>query len=78
MHEPAPAAVVHAGQQAAGQPERRLEHQPLDEREPLGVEVLDRRDVLDAGVVDQDVGVHVGAEAERVDRRRRRRGRRRR
>ena len=37
--------------------------------EPLGVEVLDRRHVLDAGVVDEDVGVHVGAQAERVDRR---------
>ena len=55
MHDPAPAAVVHARQQSAGQPERRLEHQPLDQREPLRVEVLDRRDVLEPGVVDQDV-----------------------
>ena len=28
--------------------------------EPLGVEVLDGRDVLDAGVVDEDVGVEGG------------------
>ena len=60
MHQPAPAARrTCPGSSRAGQPERRLEHQPLDEREPLGVELLDRRHVLHAGVVDQDVGLHV-------------------
>ena len=57
VHDPAPAGGVHAGEQRPGQPERRLQHHPLDRREVLGVEVLDRRDVLEAGVVDQDVDV---------------------
>ena len=38
-----------------------MQHHPVDEREPLGVELLDRRDVLEPGAVDQDVGL----EAER-------------
>ena len=69
VHEPAEATLVHAREQRPGQPERRLEHQPLDEPEPLGVEVLHRRHVLHAGVVDQDVGLHGGAQAELLDRR---------
>ena len=52
------------GSSRAGEPERRLEHQPVDPGELLGVELLDRRDVLDAGAVDEEVGVEV----ERVDR----------
>ena len=59
MHEPAPAArrtcraaAPRASRNGASQ------HQPLDQAEPLGVELLDRRHVLDAGVVDQDVDVH--------------------
>ena len=51
VDEAAPATVVHAGEQSPGQAERRLEHQPLDEAEPLGVEVLDGRDVLDAALL---------------------------
>ena len=57
VDDPAEAAVVHPGQQPAGEPERRLEHQPVDQPEPLGLEVLERGDVLDAGGVDEDVGV---------------------
>jgi hypothetical protein len=51
------------------QPERRLEHHALDQREPLGVELLDGRDVLDPGVVHQDVRADVATQTERVDRR---------
>ena len=43
------------GSSGAGQQERRLQHHPVDLREALGVELLDRRDVLDAGVVDEHV-----------------------
>ena len=64
---PKPRSYI-AGQQPPGEPERRLEHQPVDQRELLGVEVLDRRDVLDAGAVDEEVGVEV--EARRWRRRR--------
>ncbi len=63
VDDPAEAALVHAREQAPGEPERRLEHQPVDQRERLGVELLDRGDVLDAGAVDQEVDLEV----ERVD-----------
>ena len=63
VDDPAPAAVVHARAAPAGEPERRLEHQPVDPLELFGLEVLDRRDVLDAGAVDE----HVGVEIELVD-----------
>lgn len=52
-----PAALVHAWQRGAGQQERRLEHDPEEQREALGRELLHGRDVLEPGVVDQDVGV---------------------
>ncbi|GAA4989843.1 hypothetical protein GCM10025734_16370 [Kitasatospora paranensis] len=36
---------------------RRLDRHPLDQPESLRRDVVDRRDMLDAGVVDHDVGV---------------------
>ena len=64
VHDPAPALLVHVRQGAADQPERRLQHQPQDVGEPVDRELVDRRHVLEAGVVDQDVD----GEVERVDR----------
>ena len=43
------------GSAARDEQERRLEHDPEDQREAVRRELLDRRDVLDARVVDQDV-----------------------
>ena len=63
VHDPPPSAGVHPGQQPPGEQERRLEHESVHEPELLGLELLDRRDVLEAGVVDQDVRLEV----ERVD-----------
>ena len=59
VHDPAPAAAVHVRQRAADQPERRLDHQPQDVAEAVDRELVDRGDVLQAGVVDQDVDVEV-------------------
>ncbi len=52
-----PALRVHARQRGADQQEGRLEHEAHDQAEGLGVELLDRADPLDAGVVDEDVDV---------------------
>ena len=59
VDDPAPALRVHVRQAAADQPERRLQHQPQDQRERLRRELVQRRDVLQAGVVDHDVGGRV-------------------
>ena len=64
VHHPPPALLVHVRQGAADQPERRLQHQPEDVGEPVDGELVHRRDVLQAGVVHQDVD----GEVERVDR----------
>jgi hypothetical protein len=45
------------GQDVSGQPERRLDHDPLDVREPVGGELGQRRDELQPGAVDQHVGL---------------------
>ena len=63
VDDASPATLVHVRQRAPDQPERGLQHDREDQREPLGVELGDRRDVLDAGVVDHDV--HIGRQ--RVD-----------
>ena len=55
MDEPAPARVVHVRQRRPRQLERRLQHHGKDSREAVGREVLDRRHVLQAGVVDEHV-----------------------
>src|SRR5439155_19111814 len=57
VDDAAPAAGVHVRERAAGQPERRLQHHAQEQREPVGVELGDRRDVLQSRVVDQDVDV---------------------
>ena len=57
VDDPPEAPLVHPRQHGAGQQERRLQHQLQQEREAGRVEVLDRADVLHAGVVDEDVGV---------------------
>ena len=57
VDDPSEPAFVHAGQRRADEQEGRLEHQAQDEREPLGLELLDGAHVLDAGVVHEDVGV---------------------
>ncbi|GAB3958628.1 hypothetical protein GCM10027614_76500 [Micromonospora vulcania] len=46
-------------QRAANDQERRLDHHPLDVLEALDGEVLQRRHVLEPGVVHHDVHVHV-------------------
>jgi hypothetical protein len=56
VDDAAEAACVHAGQRGTDEQERRLEHEPQDEREPVGLELLDRPHVLDAGIVHEDVG----------------------
>ena len=63
VDDPAPALLVHVRQRAADQPERRLQHQPQDVGEPVDGELVQRRDVLEPGVVHQDVD----GEVERVD-----------
>ncbi len=63
VDDPAPAPLVHAGQDRPGEAERRLHHQGQHGREPLGRELLDRGHVLEAGVVDQ----HVGGQLEAVE-----------
>jgi hypothetical protein len=67
VDHPSPAALVHAGQDRPGQAERGLHHQRQHGREALGRELLDGGDVLEPGVVDQDVGGQLDAvEAGRV------------
>ncbi|MCE3246097.1 MAG: hypothetical protein K0S72_2225 [Arthrobacter sp.] len=48
---------VHVGQRRPHQQERRLEHERQDAAEGQRIKVLDGTDVLDPGVVDQDVTV---------------------
>src|SRR5690606_2018605 len=55
VDQPAPAARVHVRQAAAHQQERGGDHHLLDEVEPVRRELGQRRDVLQPGVVDQDV-----------------------
>ena len=57
VDHPAPAARVHVRQGRADEEERRLDHEPLDAAEGLGLELVQRGDLLDAGVVDEDVAV---------------------
>ncbi len=57
VDDPPPAALVHRGQQAADQHERRGQHHLEQQRPPLLVELLDGADVLEAGVVDEDVHI---------------------
>ncbi|CAG6394385.1 hypothetical protein SCOCK_260079 [Actinacidiphila cocklensis] len=64
VDDPAPAAGVHVRQVPAQDAEGRLDHHPLDESEALRRELVDGGDVLQAGVVDDDVGVG----GQRVDR----------
>ena len=62
---PQPRSYI-AGQRRADQQERRLEHEPQDQAERVGIELGDRAHPLDAGVVDEDVDV----ERQVVERRR--------
>lgn len=57
VDHPAPLLLVHVRESAAQDAERRLDHDALDEGEAVGRELVDGRDVLEAGVVDHDVGV---------------------
>ena len=57
VDDPAEALVVHVRQRCPGEQERRLEHQPQDAPEHLRRELLNRRHMLDASVVDQHVDV---------------------
>src|SRR3712207_7381286 len=52
VDDPPPAAAVHVRQRAADQPERRLQHQPQDQREAVDRELVQRRHVLQPGVVE--------------------------
>src|SRR5690606_571831 len=57
VDDPAPAAGVHARQVAAHEQERCGDHEALHRVEDVRREFRDRRDVLDTGVVDEDVDV---------------------
>lgn len=68
VDDPSPPAIGHGRHQASGQPERGGQHHRDDGVPAFGGELTDRGDVLQAGVVDQDVDGHVEAVERGIDR----------
>ena len=61
VDDASPPAFVHLRQHRLREHERRLEHESVDQLPVLERKFRDRVDPLDAGVVDEDVDVEIGA-----------------